>query len=137
VLQKHAVRSISDCKHNSHSTPLLKELELLKAENLYKISCMKLYYIYDSKTILEYFQDMFFLTHENTPRPAMQRKAPKHFTDTKTSFPHSYSWGVPRQINKIQGELYMTTFMITSLCKYEVCLAFTSKVRGHQTLTRP
>ena len=58
-LQKQAIRSISNSKCNSHSTPLLKELELLKADDLFKLSCMKFFYRYKNGTVPEYFKDMF------------------------------------------------------------------------------
>ena len=40
-LQKQAIRSISNSKYNSHSTPLL-----LKADDLFKLSCMTFFYRY-------------------------------------------------------------------------------------------
>ena len=50
-LQKQAIRSIPNSKYNSHSTPLFKELELLKADDLFKLSCMTFFYIYKNGTI--------------------------------------------------------------------------------------
>ena len=53
-------------------TPLMLH-ELLKAGDLYKLSCMTFYNRYKNKAIPEYFQDML-LTNENISRPAIKTK---------------------------------------------------------------
>ena len=53
-LQKQSIRSISNSKYNSRSTPLLKELEPLKADDLFKLSFVKFFYRCKNGNIQEY-----------------------------------------------------------------------------------
>ena len=43
ILQKKAIRHITNAKYNSHTDPLFQNLKLLKIEDLYTINCCKLY----------------------------------------------------------------------------------------------
>ena len=43
MLQKRAVRYISKAKYNSHTSPLFKKLQLLTVQDLYTVSCCRLY----------------------------------------------------------------------------------------------
>ena len=101
-LQKQAIRSISKSKYHSHSTPLFKELELLKADDLFKLSCMTFFYRYKNGTILEYFKDMFTGNEKVSSRPKKQRKAPQRFTDIINNFPQNYDFNIQiKQTNTI------------------------------------
>ena len=80
-LQKQAIRSISNSKYNSHtagSTPLFKELELLKADDLFKLSCMTVFYRYKNGTIPEYFKDMFTGNGNVSSRVLDQKDKERH-----------------------------------------------------------
>ena len=105
-LQKQAIRSISNSKYNSHSTPLFKELELLKADDLFKLSCMTFFYRYKNGTIPEYFEDMFTGNENVSSRPRRQRKAPQRFTDIINNFPQNYDFNIQiKQTNTIYCRL--------------------------------
>ena len=105
-LQKQAITSILNSKYNSHGTPLIKELELLKADDLFKLSYMTFFYRYKNGTVPEYFKD-FFIGNENvSSRPKRQRKAHQRFTDTITNFPLNYDFNVQiKQTNTIYCRL--------------------------------
>ena len=105
-LQKQAIRSISNSKYNSHSTPLFKELELLKADDLFKLSCMTVFYRYKNGTIPEYFKDMFTGNGNVSSRPKRQRKAPQRFTDIINNFPQNHDFNIQiKQTNTIYCRL--------------------------------
>ena len=72
TLPKKAIKALSNSKHNSHATPLFKNLELLKADNIYKLSCFKLFYKYKNGKIPDYFKNMF-PTQDNTMRSRRTR----------------------------------------------------------------
>ena len=77
-LQKWAVRAITCSKYNAHTDPLFKKLNLLKVDDIYKITAIKFYYKYKKDLLPNYFKNIF--THEfpihsyetrqrNIPRP--------------------------------------------------------------------
>ena len=45
-LQKRAVRIITRSKYNSHTDPLFRKLNLLKAKDLFELNVLKLFYKY-------------------------------------------------------------------------------------------
>ncbi len=57
-LQKRAVRIISISKHNSHTEPLLKELKLLKVEDILKLKELKFYYKFKHSNLPNYLNNV-------------------------------------------------------------------------------
>jgi hypothetical protein len=64
ILQKKALRSISNSRYNCHTNPLFIKYNLLKFEDIYKSSCGKLYYCH-KKDMLPNFHT---LTFDNQPQ---------------------------------------------------------------------
>ena len=58
-LQKRAIRIITNSKYNAHTEPLLKRLNLLKLDDIFRINVLKLFYKYRSNTLPAYFMNMF------------------------------------------------------------------------------
>ena len=58
-LQKKAIRVISNSKYNAHTEPLLKKLNLLKLEDIFKINLLKLYFKYKSNMLPFHLMEMF------------------------------------------------------------------------------
>ena len=54
-LQKKSIRLIIGREYLAHSEPLLKELELLKIEDLYKLKILKFYYSLSYGLLPSYF----------------------------------------------------------------------------------
>ena len=80
-LQKRAVRAITNSKYNCHTTPLFKQLDLLKANDIFKLSCFKLLYKYENDNLPIYFNGMF-VTHQNMPeRTRRTTRLPQRFRD--------------------------------------------------------
>ena len=70
-LQKWAVRAITSSKYNSHTSPIFKELKILRIHELYKLNILKFYFKYKKNMLPAYFQGMFnevFLTHNHDTR---------------------------------------------------------------------
>ena len=64
-LQKRAVRIITCSKHNPHTEPLLKILNLLKIEDIMKTKALNLYYRYKRNELPKYFESMFTESNDN------------------------------------------------------------------------
>ena len=60
VLQKRAVRHVSKSKYNSHSEPILRKLNLLKIQDLFNTSCLKVYYKFKNNLLPIYLSKMPF-----------------------------------------------------------------------------
>ena len=78
-LQKWAVRAITSSKYNAHTTPLFKELKILRIHELYKLNSLKFYFKYKKDLLPAYFRGIFqelSLSHDhhtrfkNNPVPA-------------------------------------------------------------------
>ena len=56
-LQKRAIRIISNNRYNSHTEPVMKKLEILKLEDLFKLNMLKWYFNYKNNKLPCYFSD--------------------------------------------------------------------------------
>ena len=65
-LQKKIVRIISDAKYNAHTEPLFKSLQLLKIDDLFRLSCLDFYYKYCNNTLPYFLQSFSLVTHADT-----------------------------------------------------------------------
>ena len=83
-LQKRAVRIITCSKHNAHTEPLLKTLNLLKIEDIMKTKALKLYYRYKQNELPKYFESMFTESNDNHSRDT-RHKSLLYQLPTKTS----------------------------------------------------
>ena len=73
-----AIRFISNAKYNSHTTPVFKNLQLLQAVDIFKLT---------------YFKNMF-LTHENTRRLKRIRWAPQSFNKIETNLSNNNNYEI-------------------------------------------
>jgi len=92
-LQKYALRNVTKAKFNAHSEPIFKSLNLLKWEDLFKLSCIKLYYKFHNNTLPEYFTDLPFndaVTNEvpGPDRPRRLRVVTERYRDSQTELPN-------------------------------------------------
>ena len=58
-LQKRAVRLITLSKYNAHTDPIFKQLNLLKVQEIFKLSCLKFYHKLKSLKLPQYFLSTF------------------------------------------------------------------------------
>ena len=57
ILQKKAIRTICNSKYNGHTEPLMKQLEILKLEDMFKLNMLKWYYRYKNEQLPDYFSE--------------------------------------------------------------------------------
>ena len=60
-LQKRAIRIITKSKFNAHTEPLFRELSLLKANHIFQLQCLKLFYNITNGRTPTFFSSMFVL----------------------------------------------------------------------------
>ena len=58
-LQKKALRIITNIKYNAHTDPLFKILNLVKIEDMYRISLLKFYFKVKNELVPHYFTTIF------------------------------------------------------------------------------
>jgi len=75
ILQKRAIRTITNSKYNSHTEPLCKLLNIIKLPDLYKLELYKLYFKIENEHVPYYLTTVLNpLTHHyNTRREAIQQ----------------------------------------------------------------
>ena len=64
VLQRKAIRTITNSKYNAHTSPLFKKLSLLKLEDMFKINMLKWYHKYVNGKLPHYFKGYKIQTQE-------------------------------------------------------------------------
>ena len=83
-LQKWAVRAITCSKYNAHTDPIFKKLNILKINDIHKLSAIKFYYKFKNNLLPKSFHAIFtskMPSHEhktrqrNTPRPDTPKTA--------------------------------------------------------------
>ena len=65
ILQKKAIRIITLSKHNSHTEPLFKRLNLLNMFDIHKLCQLKFYYKYVNHMLPEYFLNIQIVPNSN------------------------------------------------------------------------
>ena len=88
-LQKKAMRYITCSKYNAHTTPIFRDLKLLKLEDIFKVSLLKFYFRYENNQLPTYFSNMLLpenVEHDHFTRQHDQdrRQKPKHSSTEKT-----------------------------------------------------
>ena len=103
-LQKRAMRIITNSKYNAHTEPLFKKLNLLQLRDLFTLNIVKLFYKIKTKTLPEYFQEMFPAAnptpYELRATPLLQETAVRSETGKKCIRYH-----LPNIINKMDPSL--------------------------------
>ena len=57
--KKRAFRIMYGAKYNAHTEPLLKGCNILKIEDIFKLSCLKLYHKYINRMLASFFSTTF------------------------------------------------------------------------------
>ena len=88
MLQKKVIRLISNNKFNAHTSPIFKELGLLKFKDIFNLSCIKFYFKYKNNMLPTYFNNMFT---PNEPilhtRPHRTVRTPRKYEETVNNIP--------------------------------------------------
>ena len=59
LLQKRAVRFITNSKYNAHTEPLFKQLNLLKVKDIFELTALKSFYKLKKNYLPVYITGMF------------------------------------------------------------------------------
>ena len=112
-LQKWAIRTIDVAKYNAHTEPIFKRLHLLKAQDIYKLTAIKVFHKYKNNKLPSYFNGMFeYLpsTHNHNTRYRNRRRD----TPSTISASHSPRFTIPKIIETLD-ESSVTSFPSTTL----------------------
>lgn len=74
-IQKRALRYIVNASYSAHTEPILKLLNMLKLEDIYKLSKLKFYYKYSKKMLPQFFQNISFTKIEEGHDIDLRNKA--------------------------------------------------------------
>ena len=106
-LQKKAMRYITCSKYNAHTTPIFRDLKLLKLEDIFKVSLLKFYFRYENNQLPTYFSNMLLpenVEHDHFTRQHDQdrRQKPKHSSTEKTlrHYLPTFLEGIPQDIKE-------------------------------------
>ena len=110
-LQKRVIRFLTNSKFNSHTAPVFKHLDLLKAVDVFKLACFKLSYKYENRKLPIYV--MFVLQHDNVViRTRRIHRIPQRFNGTEEILPYN---------NVCNFKIKRTNSKFCRLCiKYEI-----------------
>ena len=77
-LQKWALRAITSSKYNAHTDPLFKQLNILKINDIYKLSALKFYYKYSKAQLPRSFHGMFNPVSQSHTYQTRNCNVPRH-----------------------------------------------------------
>ena len=88
-----AIRNVAKAKYNTHSEPLFKSLKILKVEDLFKLSCTKIYYKFHNKLLPDYFTSFPFKhtdtdIHDTERRPRRNLILTECYQQGKANLPN-------------------------------------------------
>ena len=112
-LQKWAIRTIDVAKYNAHTEPIFKRLKLLKAQDIYKITAIKIFHKYKNDKLPKYFNGIFEYippTHNHNTRNRNNRRD----VPSTISASHSPRFTIPRIIDTLD-EGFKNSFSLNSL----------------------
>ena len=81
--QKGLVRIISNKSYTAHSEPILKDLKLLKFEDLHKLNLIKFYFKYRRNELPQYFQNFEFTQNQDIHNHDTRNKSDLHTNKVK------------------------------------------------------
>ena len=77
-LQKRAMRIISLSKYNAHTEPIFKRFNLLRLEDIFKLSLLKFQFKFKHELLPDYFSDMFTTETLNHSYNTRHRNDPRY-----------------------------------------------------------
>jgi len=131
VLQKKALRCITNSKFNSHTEPLFKSTELLKLNDLYTLEVSKIMYKYQSKRLPETFNNLYSYNHQVHPGTITRQSHQLHIPKPKNNFVKSQpKYNYPAIWNNIKQDTQNqpTTKAFTKHLKSYIISNYKSKV---------
>ena len=104
LLQKKAVRIITNNKYISQTEPIFKTLECLKLEDIFKLNVLKFYFKYVHKEIPKYFYSFNLKTRSETHGYNIRNKDLLSSVRTKTKLAENcLRYLIPKVINETES----------------------------------
>ena len=104
-LQKCALRTITNSKHNAHTDPIFKKLNLMKIEDIYKANALKLYFKYKNDMVPCYFKGMFSVLHHTHGYGTRNRDQTRPHKPNTALSESSIRYYIPRLIQSIPSRI--------------------------------
>ena len=135
LIQKRAVRVITESKFFAHTTPLFKKHSLLKVEDLYKLQCLKLHFKIENELVPHFFTTFtvhnwnvhdYFTRRRNDLRPTKIRSTwlrhflPSLVLDTPNEILHLIHSSTIKTFSKHISNYFLSMYEIE--CRRDVCL---------------
>ena len=121
LLQKKAIRVITNSKYNQHTEPLFKTLNILKIEDMYKSCIYKFYYNYCHNLLPDYFQKFNICKRSNLHLYNVRSKDMLHTIKVNTKIAeNSVNFILPKVINASSPLVLekIFTHSFTGFCSY-------------------
>ena len=116
----YVIRSVTCSKHNAHTEPLFIELNLLKIQDIYKLSLLKKYFQYKNNLLPIFFRGMFDTIQSNHNYATRPRDQPV-IARCKTSHAEdSIRYSLPEEILNIPENIIdkISTHSFDGFSKY-------------------
>ena len=119
-LQKWALRAITCSKYNAHTDPLFKKLNLLKVEDIYKITAIKFYYKFKNGLLPTSFNNIFTYEYTTHTYETRQRNYPRPDTPRTFLAKSTIRYSIPELVNELPSCITdkITTHSIQGLSNY-------------------
>lgn len=104
-LQKRAIRSVANSQYNAHTEPILKLLNMLKLEDIYKVAKLKFFYKHTKNMLPNFFQIMRFPKVEEGHDIDLRNKNDRRLPAVKKDLTNTtIKYMIPDIINKTPTE---------------------------------
>ena len=119
-LQKWALRAITCSKYNAHTDPLFKKLNLLKVDDIYKITAIKFYYKFKNGLLPTSFNNIFTYEYTTHTYETRQRNCPRPDTPRTFLAKLTIRYAIPELVNELPSCITdkITTHSIQGLANY-------------------
>ena len=104
-LQKRALRIMCGAKYNAHTEPLLKGCNILKIEDIFKLSCLKLYHKYINRMLPSFFNNIFTMNTDIHSYETRNRDNLHYFPYNREGASKRIRHSMPNLINLLSADV--------------------------------
>ena len=92
-------------KYNAHTEPLLKGCNILKIEDIFKLSCLKLYHKYINRMLPSFFNNIFTMNTDIHSYETRNRDNVHYFPYNRESASKRIRHSMPNLINSLSANV--------------------------------
>ena len=100
-LQKWAMRAITCSKYNAHTEPIFKKLNILKIDDIYKLTALKFFYKFQNNNLPTSFHGIFSSELPSHTYNTRQRNTPRYQTPKTVLAKSTIRFKIPELIKQI------------------------------------